>query len=164
MEELKGKETIVDPAAAQAFSEKKFVWIQDKEMGYKQGSIVEENGENVTVDVEGQKVELKTELIEKMNPPKFEKVEDMAELSYLNEASVLHNLKQRYFSNMIYTYSGLFLVTINPYKTLPIYTDQVVKMYKNKKRNEMPPHIYAISDAAYHNMLTNNENQSLLIL
>ena len=98
-----------------------------------------------------------------MNPPKFDKVEDMAELSYLNEASVLHNLKQRYFSNLIYTYSGLFLVTVNPYHRLPIYTDQVVRMYKGKKRNEMPPHIFSITDTAYRDMLQDRENQSILI-
>ncbi len=37
-----------------------------------------------------------------MNPPKFEKCEDMASLTYLNEASVLYNLKQRYTSALIY--------------------------------------------------------------
>ncbi|RKP20185.1 hypothetical protein ROZALSC1DRAFT_12995 [Rozella allomycis CSF55] len=98
-----------------------------------------------------------------MNPPKFEKVEDMADLSYLNEASVLHNLKQRYFSSLIYTYSGLFLVTVNPYHRLPIYSDQVVKMFKGKKRIEMPPHIYAVTDNAYRDMIQNHENQSILI-
>lgn len=40
--------------------------------------------------------------IQKMNPPKFNKVEDMAELTCLNEASVLHNLKERYYSGLIY--------------------------------------------------------------
>ena len=121
-----------------------------------------------------------------MNPPKFEKVEDMADLSYLNEASVLHNLKQRYLSNLIYvtpfflhfyeasvqkgltghpaqTYSGLFLVAINPYHRLPIYTDDIVGSYKGKKRQEAPPHIFAVADAAYRDMLTTRENQSILV-
>ncbi|KAI9291350.1 hypothetical protein K502DRAFT_142184 [Neoconidiobolus thromboides FSU 785] len=87
----------------------------------------------------------------------------MAELSYLNEASVAHNLKTRYHSNLIYTYSGLFLVSVNPYYKLPIYTEKVVKAYKNKRRTEMPPHIYAIADSAFHYMLQNRENQSVLI-
>ncbi|KAI8051501.1 Myh11 protein [Syncephalis plumigaleata] len=98
-----------------------------------------------------------------MNPPKFDKVEDMADLTYLNEASVVHNLRLRYLSNLIYTYSGLFLVAVNPYHRLPIYSDSVVASYKNRKRNEMPPHVFAISDAAYHDMLQDRENQSILI-
>lgn len=44
--------------------------------------------------------------IQKMNPPKFNKVEDMAELTCLNEASVLHNLKERYYSGLIYVSLG----------------------------------------------------------
>ena len=51
------------------------------------------------------------------------------------------------------TYSGLFCVVVNPYKRLPIYTDNVVEMYKGKKRHEVPPHVYAITDTAYRNML-----------
>ncbi|KAI1884013.1 hypothetical protein AGOR_G00222010 [Albula goreensis] len=97
-----------------------------------------------------------------MNPPKFSKVEDMAELTCLNEASVLHNLKDRYYSGLIYTYSGLFCVVINPYKNLPIYSENIIEMYRGKKRHEMPPHIYAISESAYRCMLQDREDQSIL--
>uniref|UniRef100_A0A8D2LQV4 Myosin motor domain-containing protein n=1 Tax=Varanus komodoensis TaxID=61221 RepID=A0A8D2LQV4_VARKO len=98
-----------------------------------------------------------------MNPPKFDMIEDMAMLTHLNEASVLHNLKRRYSKWMIYTYSGLFCVTINPYKWLPVYTAPVVAAYKGKRRSEAPPHIYSIADNAYNDMLRNRENQSMLI-
>ena len=50
----------------------------------------------------GQKLEVNKEDVQKMNPPKFNKVEDMAALTFLNEASVLHNLKERYYSSLIY--------------------------------------------------------------
>ena len=54
-------------------------------------------------------------------------------------------------------------MSINPYKNLPIYNDEIIKSYKNMKRAEMPPHIYAIADLAYRNLLQNKENQSILI-
>uniref|UniRef100_A0A8C2SHD2 Myosin motor domain-containing protein n=1 Tax=Capra hircus TaxID=9925 RepID=A0A8C2SHD2_CAPHI len=77
----------------------------------------------------------------------------MAELTCLNEASVLHNLRERYYSGLIYTYSGLFCVVINPYKQLPIYTEAIVEMYRGKKRHEVPPHVYAVTEGAYRSML-----------
>uniref|UniRef100_A0A665VD78 Myosin, heavy chain 14, non-muscle n=1 Tax=Echeneis naucrates TaxID=173247 RepID=A0A665VD78_ECHNA len=108
------------------------------------------------------KLTLSREEVQRMNPPRFSKVEDMADLTCLNEASVLHNLRERYYSGLIYTYSGLFCVVVNPYKNLPIYTESIVEMYRGKKRHEMPPHIYAISEAAYRSMLQDREDQSIL--
>uniref|UniRef100_A0A8C2SJ38 Myosin motor domain-containing protein n=1 Tax=Capra hircus TaxID=9925 RepID=A0A8C2SJ38_CAPHI len=87
---------------------------------------------------------------------------DMAELTCLNEASVLHNLRERYYSGLIYTYSGLFCVVINPYKQLPIYTEAIVEMYRGKKRHEVPPHVYAVTEGAYRSMLQDREDQSIL--
>ena len=54
---------------------------------------------------------------------------------------------------MLQTYSGLFCVVVNPYKRLPIYTERVIELYKGKKRHEMPPHVFAITDTAYRSML-----------
>lgn len=56
----------------------------------------------------------------------------------------------------IQTYSGLFCVAINPYKRFPVYTTRCAKLYRGKRRNEVPPHVFAISDGAYVNMLTSN--------
>lgn len=55
--------------------------------------------------------------------------------------------------SFLQTYSGLFCVVINPYKNLPIYSEEIVEMYKGKKRHEMPPHIYAITDTSYRSMM-----------
>lgn len=56
-------------------------------------------------------------------------------------------------SAIFQTYSGLFVVVINPYKRLPVYTESVVRMFTGKRRNEMPPHLFAAADEAYRNML-----------
>merc|ERR1712088_613172 len=105
----------------------------------------------------------KSEEIGQINPPKFEKCEDMVNLTYLNDASVFHNLEVRYKAKLIYTYSGLFCIVANPYKRYPIYTGTVVKMYLGKRKNEVPPHLWAITETAYRNMLTNSKDQSMLI-
>merc|ERR1712036_123852 len=98
-----------------------------------------------------------------VNPPKFEKCEDMANLTFLNDASVFWNLKSRYVNELIYTYSGLFCIVVNPYKRYPMYTERVVKMYLGKRRNEVPPHLWAIAEGAYRGMMQNTKNQSMLI-
>ncbi|KAG0062091.1 hypothetical protein BGZ90_003259, partial [Linnemannia elongata] len=154
----------VDAVAQAAFNEKKWVWVEDKEEGYIAAWISQEQGDQVQVHLNNGLVKtVNINQTGKMNPPKFDKVEDMADLTYLNEASVIHNLRLRYHSNLIYTYSGLFLVAVNPYRKLGIYTDEVVLSYKHKKRHEMAPHIFAVSDAAYHDMLQDRDNQSILI-
>merc|ERR1711981_1322744 len=89
--------------------------------------------------------------------------EDMANLTYLNDASVFHNLEVRYKAKLIYTYSGLFCVVVNPYKRYPIYTPRVVNLYLGKRKNEVPPHLWAVTETAYRNMLSNHKNQSMLI-
>uniref|UniRef100_A0A3Q3WG50 Myosin, heavy chain 10, non-muscle n=1 Tax=Mola mola TaxID=94237 RepID=A0A3Q3WG50_MOLML len=155
---------VYNPATQADWTAKKLVWVPSERHGFEAASIREERGEEVLVELaeNGKKVVINKDDIQKMNPPKFSKVEDMAELTCLNEASVLHNLKDRYYSGLIYTYSGLFCVVINPYKNLPIYSENIIEMYRGKKRHEMPPHIYAISESAYRCMLQDREDQSIL--
>uniref|UniRef100_A0A670K3N9 Myosin-7B-like n=1 Tax=Podarcis muralis TaxID=64176 RepID=A0A670K3N9_PODMU len=146
------------------FDGKKRAWIPDEKEAYIEVEVKESSGGKVTVETKDKKtVVVKEDDIQQVNPPKFDMIEDMAMLTHLNEASVLHNLKRRYAKWMIYTYSGLFCVTINPYKWLPVYTAPVVAAYKGKRRSEAPPHIYSIADNAYNDMLRNRENQSMLI-
>uniref|UniRef100_A0AAR2J924 Myosin, heavy chain 7B, cardiac muscle, beta a n=1 Tax=Pygocentrus nattereri TaxID=42514 RepID=A0AAR2J924_PYGNA len=123
----------------QPFDGKKRVWIPDEKEAYIDVEIQEINGDKVTVETkDGKSLTVKEGDIQQMNPPKFDMIEDMAMLTHLNEASVLYNLRQRYSSWMIYTYSGLFCVTVNPYKWLPVYTAPVVAAYKGKRRSEAP--------------------------
>ncbi|XP_046426978.1 myosin heavy chain, muscle isoform X3 [Neodiprion fabricii] len=146
------------------YDAKKACWVPDEKEGYVLGEIKATKGDVVSVSLPGGETkDFKKDQLQQVNPPKYEKAEDMSNLTYLNDASVLHNLKQRYYHKLIYTYSGLFCVAINPYKRYPVYTQRCAKLYRGKRRSEVPPHIFAISDGAYVNMLTNSENQSMLI-
>ncbi|XP_034563654.1 myosin heavy chain, fast skeletal muscle-like [Notolabrus celidotus] len=146
------------------FDAKSAVYVMDPKELFVKGTLQSKEGGKATVKTDaGQVVTVKDDEIFPMNPPKFDKIEDMAMMTHLNEATVLYNLKERYAAWMIYTYSGLFCVTVNPYKGLPVYNQEVVVAYRGKKRQEAPPHIFSISDNAYQFMLTDRENQSILI-
>ncbi|XP_046877569.1 myosin-6 isoform X1 [Hypomesus transpacificus] len=147
-----------------AFDIKIECFVIDDKVEYVKGQIVSKEGGKTTVKKEdGTTVTVKESDVHPQNPPKFDKIEDMAMFTFLHEPAVLFNLKERYAAWMIYTYSGLFCVTVNPYKWLPVYDTEVVVAYRGKKRTEAPPHIFSISDNAYQYMLTDRENQSVLI-
>ncbi|CAL4093514.1 unnamed protein product, partial [Meganyctiphanes norvegica] len=148
---------------AKPYDANKNCWIPDPEQGFKLGEIVNEEGEVVEVLVDCLPKKFKKDQVKPVNPPKFEKAVDVSDLTYLNDASVLYNLKARYASQLMYTYSGLFCIAVNPYKRYPIYTERAAKIYMGKRRNEVPPHVFAISENAYANMRQLNENQSMLI-
>ncbi|CCM01260.1 uncharacterized protein FIBRA_03309 [Fibroporia radiculosa] len=153
-------------AALQAeFNEKKWVWVPDDKDGYLAGWVVKEEDDmgEVIIASGGEIRRLPLYALSKMNPPKFDRVDDIADLTFLNEASVVHNLRLRYGSGAIYTYSGLFLVAVNPYQNLPLYSDAIVHQYRGKRRDENPPHIFAIAERAWINMGDERENQSILI-
>uniref|UniRef100_A0A3P9C9J7 Myosin heavy chain, fast skeletal muscle-like n=1 Tax=Maylandia zebra TaxID=106582 RepID=A0A3P9C9J7_9CICH len=146
------------------FDAKTAFFVTDPGEMYVKGKLVKKEGGKATVETDaGKTVTVKEDEIHPRNPPKFDKMEDMAMMTHLNEPSVLFNLKERYASWMIYTYSGLFCVVVNPYKWLPVYDATCVAAYRGKKRIEAPPHIFSISDNAYQAMLTDRENQSVLI-
>uniref|UniRef100_A0A8C5HQZ6 Uncharacterized protein n=1 Tax=Gouania willdenowi TaxID=441366 RepID=A0A8C5HQZ6_GOUWI len=135
---------------------------EDKEL-YVKATIQDREDGKVTVKTMDDRVGRVKDQVFPMNPPKFDKIEDMVMMTHLHEPAVLFNLKERYAAWMIYTYSGLFCVTVNPYKALPVYNPEVVQAYRGKKKMEVPPHIFALSDNAYQFMLTDRENQSILI-
>ncbi|XP_052614298.1 myosin-8 isoform X1 [Peromyscus californicus insignis] len=146
------------------FDAKTSVFVAEPKESYVKSVIQSKDGGKVTVKTEsGATLTVKEDQVFPMNPPKYDKIEDMAMMTHLHEPGVLYNLKERYAAWMIYTYSGLFCVTVNPYKWLPVYNPEVVAAYRGKKRQEAPPHIFSISDNAYQFMLTDRENQSILI-
>ncbi|KAI0910144.1 myosin-11 [Ustulina deusta] len=147
------------------FSGKRYVWLRDPQAAFVKGWVVEEQADGrllVQCD-DGSQREVDSESVDKVNPAKFDKANDMAELTHLNEASVVHNLHMRYQADLIYTYSGLFLVTVNPYCPIPIYTNEYVNMYKGRSREDTKPHIFAMADEAFRNLVNEGENQSILV-
>jgi len=145
------------------YDAKKSVWVPDGEGGFDEAMIDSVDGDKVNVKVGWEPKTFKSAQVMQVNPPKMEKFDDVSNMTYLNEASVLWNLKSRYVAKLIYTYSGLFCVVINPYKRYPIYTNRVVAMYIGKRRNEVPPHLFAISEGAYQGMMHCSKDQSMLI-
>uniref|UniRef100_A0A8C6ISF6 Uncharacterized protein n=1 Tax=Melopsittacus undulatus TaxID=13146 RepID=A0A8C6ISF6_MELUD len=146
------------------FDAKTSVFVAHPKESFVKGTVQSKESGKVTVKTEGgETLTVKDDQVFPMNPPKYDKIEDMAMMTHLHEPAVLYNLKERYAAWMIYTYSGLFCVTVNPYKWLPVYNPEVVLAYRGKKRQEAPPHIFSISDNAYQFMLTDRENQSILI-
>ncbi|XP_035379484.1 unconventional myosin-Vc [Electrophorus electricus] len=89
---------------------------------------------------------------------------DLTALSYLHEPAVLHNLRVRFVdSKIIYTYCGIILVAVNPYKQLPIYGDAVIHAYSGQNMGDLDPHIFAVAEEAYKQMARNNRNQSIIV-
>ncbi|XP_063358267.1 myosin-VIIa isoform X4 [Cydia amplana] len=101
--------------------------------------------------------------IKAMHATSVHGVEDMISLGDLHEAGILRNLLIRYNENLIYTYTGSILVAVNPYQILPIYTADQIKLYKERKIGELPPHIFAIGDNAYAHMRRYGQDQCIVI-
>ncbi|XP_015258865.1 PREDICTED: unconventional myosin-Ie-like [Cyprinodon variegatus] len=90
-------------------------------------------------------------------------VDDMVLLSKINEDAITDNLKKRYMDDYIFTYIGPVLISVNPFKQLPYFTDREVELYQGAASYENPPHIYALADNMYRNMMIDSENQCVII-
>ncbi|XP_024919514.1 unconventional myosin-Ib [Cynoglossus semilaevis] len=103
-------------------------------------------------------MEVKTSLLDNMIG-----VGDMVLLEPLSEDSFLDNLKNRFDHNEIYTYIGSVVISMNPYRSLPIYTPEKVEEYRNRNFYELSPHIYALADEAYRSLRDQDKDQCILI-
>ncbi|XP_028681088.1 unconventional myosin-Ih [Erpetoichthys calabaricus] len=83
--------------------------------------------------------------------------------SFTSETAFLDNLRKRFRENLIYTYIGTLLVSMNPYKDLEIYNLKQMELYMGVNFFELPPHLYALADNAYRTMLTEYNNHFILI-
>jgi myosin-5 len=108
------------------------------------------------------------------NPPLLEATDDLTNLSYLNEPSgmsvymrimvlVLQNLRVRYASQNVYTYSGIVLIAMNPFARIPLYTNELIHAYSGKRKGELEPHLFAIGEEAYRGMIRDSCNQTVVI-
>ncbi|XP_051761854.1 unconventional myosin-Ib isoform X3 [Ctenopharyngodon idella] len=103
-------------------------------------------------------MEVKTSLLDNMIG-----VGDMVLLEPLSEESFIENLKKRFDHNEIYTYIGSVVISMNPYKSLPIYTAEKVEEYRNRNFYELSPHIFALADEAYRSLRDQDKDQCILI-
>uniref|UniRef100_A0A8C9SWI6 Myosin IB n=1 Tax=Scleropages formosus TaxID=113540 RepID=A0A8C9SWI6_SCLFO len=103
-------------------------------------------------------MEAKTSLLDNMIG-----VGDMVLLEPLTEESFINNLKNRFDHSEIYTYIGSVVISLNPYRPLPIYTADKVEEYRNRNFYELSPHIYALADEAYRSLRDQDKDQCILI-
>ncbi|KAM8771614.1 unconventional myosin-XV [Acanthopagrus schlegelii] len=92
-----------------------------------------------------------------------EGMEDMTQLPELNETTVLMNLKKRYDQELVYTYIGSILVSVNPYKLLNIYGTDMVLQYAGRGLSDNPPHLFAIANISYTTMMDAKKDQCIVI-
>lgn len=89
-------------------------------------------------------------------------VDDNCALMFLNEGTLLHNLRRRYLQDKIYTYTANILLALNPYHSLDIYREEDIKSYQGMSLGTRPPHVYAIADKAYRDMRNLGLSQSIM--
>lgn len=145
------------------FTKKKLrVWCRLRSGQWESGQIQSTSGEKASVMlVDKSVVPVSTTELLPANPDILEGVDDLIQLSYLNEPSVLHNLQYRYSRDIIYSKAGPVLIAINPLKDVQLYGDDLVTAYKEKLLDS--PHVYALADTAYNEMIRDGVNQSIII-
>uniref|UniRef100_A0AAR2IGF4 Myosin XVIIIAb n=1 Tax=Pygocentrus nattereri TaxID=42514 RepID=A0AAR2IGF4_PYGNA len=157
-------------AAEQAWYGSEKVWLVHKD-GFSLATLLKteagslpEGKVKIKLEHDGTVLDVDEDDVEKANPPSFDRCEDLATLLYLNESSVMHCLRQRYGGNLIHTYAGPSMVVINPISAPSMYSEKVMHMFKGCRREDTAPHIYAVAQTAYRNLLTTRQDQSIVLL
>ncbi|XVE49708.1 hypothetical protein DITRI_Ditri01bG0102700 [Diplodiscus trichospermus] len=137
-------------------------WFQLPTGNWELGRIISTSGTESVISLpDGKVLRLNSDKLIPANPDILDGVDDLMQLSYLNEPSVLFNLQYRYNQDMIYTKAGPVLVAINPFKKVSLYGNDYIEAYKNKSIES--PHVYAIADTAIREMTRDEVNQSIII-
>lgn len=69
----------------------------------------------------------------------------------------------RFEKGRIYTYIGEVVVSVNPYRQMDIYGKETIDTYRGRELYENPPHLYAVSDAAYKAMKRRAKDTCIVI-
>ncbi|KAJ8442805.1 hypothetical protein Cgig2_016271 [Carnegiea gigantea] len=142
------------------------VWVEDKDSAWVPAQVVGFVGNQVqVVTSSGKKVLSSSEKLLLRDPDADHGgVDDMTKLTYLNEPGVLYNLERRYALDSIYTYTGSILIAVNPFTKLPhLYNEHMMEQYKGAPFGELSPHVFAVADASYRAMMSENQSQSILV-
>ncbi|XP_074254140.1 unconventional myosin-VI isoform X2 [Saimiri boliviensis] len=143
------------------------VWAPHPTDGFQMGNIVDIGPDSLTIEPLNQKGKTFLALINQVFPAEEDSkkdVEDNCSLMYLNEATLLHNIKVRYSKDRIYTYVANILIAVNPYFDIPkIYSSETIKSYQGKSLGTRPPHVFAIADKAFRDMKVLKMSQSVII-
>ncbi|KAG2243722.1 hypothetical protein Bca52824_094450 [Brassica carinata] len=142
------------------------VWVEDPEVAWIDGEVVEVQGNDIKVKCSSGKtvaVQVSDAYPKDVEAP-ASGVDDMTRLAYLHEPGVLENMKSRFDMNEIYTYTGNILIAVNPFRRLPhLYTNHMMQQYKGAALGELSPHPFAVADAAYRQMKNQGISQSILV-
>ncbi|XP_020855855.1 unconventional myosin-VI isoform X4 [Phascolarctos cinereus] len=143
------------------------VWAPHPTEGFQMGNIVDIGPDSLTIEPLNQKGKTFLALINQVFPAEEDSkkdVEDNCSLMYLNEATLLHNIKVRYNKDRIYTYVANILIAVNPYFDIPkIYSSETIKQYQGKSLGVLPPHVFAVADKAFRDMKVLKMSQSIIV-
>ncbi|XP_075964124.1 myosin VIb isoform X1 [Anarhichas minor] len=143
------------------------VWAPHPADGFQLGMIVDIGADALTIEPLNQKGKTFLASMSQVFPAEDDVdkyVDDNCSLMYLNEATLLNNVKVRYNKDHIYTYVANILIAVNPYYDIPkLYGLDAIKSYKGKSLGTLPPHVFAIADKAYRDMKVLKMSQSIIV-
>nr|XP_020496390.1 unconventional myosin-VI isoform X3 [Labrus bergylta] len=143
------------------------VWAPHPTDGFQLGMIVDIGADTLTIEPLNQKGKTFLAPMSQVFPAEDDVnklVDDNCSLMYLNEATLLNNVRVRYNKDHIYTYVANILIAVNPYNDIPkLYGAESLKSYRGKSLGTLPPHVYAIADKAYRDMKVLKMSQSIIV-